>query len=104
MNGDDLAHYLRFLYGDGQGLGLAQAARDIGTKPERLREILAEKRDVPAPWALYLRRRVCLLRDLTGRADDVNRLITDLSSVEQEDIRALIESYRTRPFSHYVAG
>ena len=102
MHGDDLAHYLRFLYGDGQGLGLAQAARDIGTKPERLREILADKRDVPAPWALYLRRRVGLLLALAGRHNEADRFIADLSPAEQEDTRALIRSDNARPYSAYV--
>lgn len=94
MHGDDLAHYLRFLYGDQHGLGLAQAARDIGTKPERLREMLAHARDVPDPWATYLRRRVVALMDLTGRAAAADHLVADLTPDEQQEIGALIRNTR----------
>lgn len=89
MTPDDLATILRFLYGDRNGLGLAQAAHDIGTKEERLREMLAGKRTIPAPFENYWVFRTALRGKLWGWEDQYAELLPRLSERASRAIDAL---------------
>ncbi len=80
MTGDDLAHLLRFLYGDARGLGLAAAAADMGTRVDRLREMLADKRPIPEPWQDYLVLRTYARSTLDAWTSDYSQLARDISA------------------------
>lgn len=90
MTGDDLAHILRFLYGDGRGLGLPEAARDLGTKVERLREMLANKRPIPKPWQEYLVLRCHARSLLDGWRQSYSELCRNLSKPTWSRIVGLV--------------
>lgn len=80
MTGDDLAHILRFLYGDARGLGLAAAAADLGTRVDRLREMVADKRPVPDAWQDYLVLRTYARSTLEAWRELYGQLARDISA------------------------
>jgi len=80
MTPDDLAHILRFLYGDKRGLGAGEAARDLAGRQDHLREMLAGKRPIPEAWQDYLIVRTHMRGTLDGWREAYKELVQAISA------------------------